>query len=165
MRAPHGMNHLRLGCKNSKDGNWSGNAPGSEMNMAKLQRGVKNRSQASWSQPVRDFYIAQSVKNLPAKQETQAPSLGWEDPLEEEMTTHSSIPAWRPPMERGAWQTAAHRVKSGTRLGTKPPPSITTTEPGAPEPTLRNKEMPTRRNKEPAMGVLNLKGNWSPSGF
>ena len=30
----HGMNHLRLGCKNSKDGNWSGNAPGSEMNMA-----------------------------------------------------------------------------------------------------------------------------------
>ena len=30
-------------------------------------------------------------------QETQVQSLGWEDPLEEEMTTHSSIPAWRIP--------------------------------------------------------------------
>ena len=31
------------------------------------------------------------VKNLPAMQETQVPSLGWEDPLKEEMATHSSI--------------------------------------------------------------------------
>ena len=37
------------------------------------------------------------VKNLPAMQETQLQSLGWEDPLEEEMTTHSSILAWRTP--------------------------------------------------------------------
>ena len=36
------------------------------------------------------------VKNLPAMQETQDRSLGWEDPLEEEMATHSSI-AWRIP--------------------------------------------------------------------
>ena len=35
------------------------------------------------------------VKNLPAMQETQVPSLGWEDPLENEMATHSSILAWR----------------------------------------------------------------------
>jgi len=35
------------------------------------------------------------VKNLPAVQETQVQSLGWEDPLEEEMTTHSSILAWK----------------------------------------------------------------------
>ena len=34
------------------------------------------------------------VKNLPAMQETQVRSLGWEDPLEKEMATHSSIPAW-----------------------------------------------------------------------
>ena len=34
------------------------------------------------------------VKNLPAKQETQVPSLGQEDPLEQEMATHSSILAW-----------------------------------------------------------------------
>ena len=37
------------------------------------------------------------VKNLPAMQETQVQRLGWEDPLEEEMATHSSILAWRIP--------------------------------------------------------------------
>ena len=37
------------------------------------------------------------VKNLPATQETQIRSLGWEDPLEKEMATHSSILAWRIP--------------------------------------------------------------------
>ena len=41
--------------------------------------------------------MAQTVKNLPAMQETQLRSLGWEDPLEEEMATHSSILAWRIP--------------------------------------------------------------------
>ena len=38
--------------------------------------------------------VAQTVKNLPAMQETQVRSLGREDPLEEKMATHSSIPAW-----------------------------------------------------------------------
>ena len=38
---------------------------------------------------------AQSVKNLPAVQETRGRSLGWEDPLEKEMATHSSILAWK----------------------------------------------------------------------
>ena len=43
--------------------------------------------------------------------------MGWEDPLEEGMATHSSIFAWRIPMDRGAWQATAHRVaKSWTRL-------------------------------------------------
>ena len=37
------------------------------------------------------------VKNPPAKQETQVKTLGQEDPLEEEMATHSSIPAWKIP--------------------------------------------------------------------
>ena len=41
--------------------------------------------------------VAQMVKNLPAMQETQVLSLGWEDPLEKEMATHSSILAWRIP--------------------------------------------------------------------
>ena len=40
---------------------------------------------------------AQWVKNLPAMQETQVRFQGWEDPLEEEMATHSSILAWRVP--------------------------------------------------------------------
>ena len=41
--------------------------------------------------------IAQLVKNLPAMQETWVRFLGWEDPLEKEMATHSSILAWRIP--------------------------------------------------------------------
>ena len=41
--------------------------------------------------------MAQMVKNLPAMQETWVWSLGWEDPLEKEMTTHSSILSWRIP--------------------------------------------------------------------
>ena len=39
--------------------------------------------------------VAQTVKNLPPMQETWDQSLGWEDPLEKEMATHSSILAWR----------------------------------------------------------------------
>ena len=38
--------------------------------------------------------MAQTVKNLPAIQETQVGSLGWEDPLVKDMATHSSILAW-----------------------------------------------------------------------
>ena len=41
--------------------------------------------------------IAQLVKNLPAMQEIQVGFLGWEDPLEKEMATHSSILTWRIP--------------------------------------------------------------------
>ena len=41
--------------------------------------------------------VAQMVKNAPAVQETQVRSLSQEDPLEEEMTNHSSILAWRSP--------------------------------------------------------------------
>ena len=46
--------------------------------------------------------VVQTVKNLPAIWETWVQSLGWEDPLEEGMTTDSSILAWRIPMDRGA---------------------------------------------------------------
>ena len=41
--------------------------------------------------------MAQWVKNLPARQETQVQSLGWEDSLEKEMATHTSILAWKIP--------------------------------------------------------------------
>ena len=41
--------------------------------------------------------VAQLVKNLPAMQETQVRSLGWEDHLEKEMATHSGTLAWRIP--------------------------------------------------------------------
>jgi len=61
--------------------------------------------------------VAQSVKNLPAMQETWVRSLGWEDTLEEGMATHSSILAWRIPTDREAWWVTVHRVsKSWTRL-------------------------------------------------
>ena len=45
----------------------------------------------------RGFPGGSVVKNLPAVQETQVQFLGWEDPLEEEMGTHSSILVWRIP--------------------------------------------------------------------
>ena len=60
--------------------------------------------------------MAQMIKNTPAVQKTQessemwVPSLGREDPLEEEMATHSSILAWRIPMDRGAWWATVHGV-------------------------------------------------------
>ena len=61
--------------------------------------------------------VAQTVKNPLAMWETCVQSLGWEDPLEEGMTTHSSILAWRIPMDRGArWATARGVTKSQTRL-------------------------------------------------
>ena len=44
-----------------------------------------------------DFPVGSVVKNLSAMQETWVQSLSWEDPLEKEMTTHSSILAWRIP--------------------------------------------------------------------
>ena len=54
--------------------------------------------------------MAQMVSNPPALQETWLQSLDWEDPLEEGITTHSSILAWRIPMDRGIWQATVHGV-------------------------------------------------------
>ena len=51
--------------------------------------------------------IAQIAKNLPVMQETQVPSLGGEDPLEEEMATHSTVLAWRIP-----WTAESGRLQS-----------------------------------------------------
>ena len=61
--------------------------------------------------------MAQTVKHLPIVWETRVQSLGWEDLLEKEMATHSSILAWKNPMDEGAWWAAVHGVtKSQTRL-------------------------------------------------
>ena len=54
--------------------------------------------------------MAQTVKNLPAVWETWVRSLGWEDPLEEGMATHSSILAWRIPMDREAQRPTVRGV-------------------------------------------------------
>ena len=66
---------------------------------------IGNPFQYSWAS-----LVAQLVKNLPAMQETRVRALDWEDALEEGMTTHSSILAWRIPMDRGACQAAVHGV-------------------------------------------------------
>jgi len=50
------------------------------------------------------------VKNPPAVWETWIRSLGWEDPLEEGMATHSNILAWKIPIDRGAWLAIVHGV-------------------------------------------------------
>ena len=58
--------------------------------------------------------MAQMVKSLPAIQETWVHFLGWEDPLEKEMATHSSVLAWRIPWteEPGGLQTmGSQRVR------------------------------------------------------
>ena len=74
--------------------------------------GIGYPFQYSWAS-----LVAQKVKNLPAMHETWVRSLGWEDPLEEGMAAHSSILAWRIPVDRGAWWTAVHGVtESRTRL-------------------------------------------------
>ena len=54
--------------------------------------------------------VAQAVKNLPAMWETWVRSQGWEDSLEEGMASHSSILAWRIPIDRGAWRAKVHGV-------------------------------------------------------
>ena len=54
--------------------------------------------------------VAQMVKNPPAVRETWVQSLGWEDPLEDGMATHSSIFAWTISMNRGAWWATIHEV-------------------------------------------------------
>ena len=60
--------------------------------------------------------VAQLVKSLPAMQETWVQSLGWEDPLEKEMATHSSILAWRIPWteESGGLESTGHKEMDTT---------------------------------------------------
>ena len=52
--------------------------------------------------------MTQRVNNPSAILETWVRSLGWEDPLGEGLATHSSILAWRIPMDRGAWGATVH---------------------------------------------------------
>ena len=60
--------------------------------------------------------MAQSVKSLPAMQETQVQSLGQEDPLERETATHSSILAWEIPWTEEPGGLQSEVAESWTRL-------------------------------------------------
>ena len=79
-----------------------GSIPGSESSSGE---GLGNPPQYSWAS-----LVAQTIKNPPIMLETWVRSLGWVDPLEEGMATHSSILAWRVPMDRGAWWARVHGV-------------------------------------------------------
>ena len=78
----------------------TGSIPGSGMYPGE---GIGYPLQYSWAS-----LMAQIIKNLPALWETWVLSLGWKDPLEEGMATHSSILAWRITTDREAWQATVH---------------------------------------------------------
>ena len=79
-----------------------GSIPGSRRSPGE---GIGYPLQHSWAS-----LMAQMVKDPPSMQETSVWSLGWEDPLEEDMATHSSILAWKVPIDGGAWQATVHGV-------------------------------------------------------
>jgi len=98
-----------LQCRRTQFDFWVGSSPG---------EGIGNPLQYSWAS-----LVAQMVKNPPAMWETCIWPLDWEDPLEEGMATHSSILAWRIPMDRGTWQATVHGVSesdSTDRLSIQP---------------------------------------------
>ena len=63
------------------------------------------------------FLGGSDAKNPPAMWKTWVRSLDWKDSLEEGTATHTSILAWRIPMDRGTWQAAVHEV---TKIQTQP---------------------------------------------
>ena len=121
----------------------------------------------SWGRPLGSLasLIAQSVKNLPAVQETQLRSLGREDPLEKEMATHSSIPAWRIPWTGESGSPWGY--KSGQNLTTKPPPLglIENGETGV----QKRKNLASRSHSNPILvwlcpvATIRIKGHHTPS--
>ena len=92
--------HLHRGFSGSSDGKESACNTGDPSSISGSGRspgeGIGYPCQYSWAS-----LVAQVVKNPPAMREIWVQSLGWEDPLEEGMAAHSSILAWRIPMDRG----------------------------------------------------------------
>ena len=100
------LNTIALGFPGSLDGKRSACNAGDPSLIPGLGRspgeGIGHPHQYS-----RAFLVARMVKNLPAMQETWVRSLGWDDSLEKEKATHSSILAWRIP-----WTTIHGVAKS-----------------------------------------------------
>ena len=116
----HPMDHSLLGSVSltfSRQEYWSGlprAPPGAVPNprlLHLLHWQAGSLPQAPFGKPLYRIWVAslvaQLVKNLPAVQETWIWSLGWEDPLENEMATHSSILAWKIP-----WTEEPGRLQS-----------------------------------------------------
>ena len=78
-----GFSDSSVGKESACNAGDPGSIPGSGRSTGE---GIGYPLQCSWAS-----LVAQLVKNLPAMQETWVRSLGWEDPLEKEMATHSSI--------------------------------------------------------------------------
>ena len=95
-----------LGSSAGKESTWNAGDSGSIPGLASSPgEGIDHPLQYSWA-----FLVAQTVKNPLAVWENGVQSLGWEDPLEEGVATHSGILAWRLPMDRGAWRAIVHGV-------------------------------------------------------
>ena len=108
------------------------------------------------------------VKNQPSVWDTWVQSLGWEDPLEEGMATHSSVLAWRIPMDRGArWATIHGVTKSRTWL--KPLSTHTGKEYLNAGPVLRQILSllccPSWGIFVSTPGTRTLSSGWDPSGY
>ena len=102
--------HLSLSCiprivsrATNRAENMAGKVP-SSVNCISQRRRLTDRQKTRptipqfWAVPsVMGFLVAQTVKHLPVMQETWVQCLGWEDPLEKEMATHSSTLAWKIP--------------------------------------------------------------------
>ena len=90
--------HLHRGFSGSSDGKESACNTGDPSSISGSGRspgeGIGYPCQYSWAS-----LVAQVVKNPPAMREIWVQSLGWEDPPEEPMVTHSSILVWRIPMD------------------------------------------------------------------
>ena len=85
--------NYRLPCSAGKESACNAGDPDSIPESGRSSgEGISYPLQYSWAS-----LVVQLVKNLPAMWETQVRSLGWEDPLENETATHSSILAWRTP--------------------------------------------------------------------
>ena len=98
--------YIYLPCNSAgKESACNAGDPGSIPGLGRSPKeGIGYPLQYSWA-----FLVAQMVKNPPAMWKTWVWSLGWEDSQEEGMVTHSSIFAWRIPMDRGAWWATVHR--------------------------------------------------------
>ena len=88
-------------------------SPGGELGNSLQYSCLENPTdRGAWWAIVHRVTKSSDGKSLPPMQETWVRSLGWEDPLEEEMAIHSSILKY--PMGRGAWHDAVHGVTKST---------------------------------------------------
>ena len=105
-----------MGFPGSLAGKESAHSAGDPGSIPELGRSPGERIgyplQYSWAS-----LVVQMIKNQTATWETWVRSLGWKDPLEEDMASHCSILAWRILMDRGVWRASVHRVaKSQAQL-------------------------------------------------